>query len=251
MGGPRSATPVAVGAARARRISAAERRAQYLDVAAGLVTDGGVDAVTMEAVAAGANVNKALLYRQFSNRSELLLTLFEQETSELDARVAKATADVEGFEDKVRAWVHAWFTYMGRRGTLYFRLVDAARTIASGSPARPHRERQRRVVSHHGRWYAEEFGLPPDQAFDLAAMFFAGLSGALDRWVSSPNATTRRRIEESYVHVVLGSLQHAAGATNGQERANRRRGNRIAWASGAERPGVTRRAENAKRSGGK
>src|SRR5688572_16468163 len=106
MGGPPSATPVAVQAARARRVPSTERRAQYLEVAAQLVMDGGADAVTMEAVAAGANVNKALLYRQFSNRSELLLTLFEQETSDLDARVSNAIAAADGFEDKVRAWVH-------------------------------------------------------------------------------------------------------------------------------------------------
>src|SRR5688572_3814945 len=101
-----------------KRVSAAERRAQYLDVAARLITEQGADAVTMEAVAAAANVNKALLYRQFANRNELLLTLFEQETSALDARVTEAIVAADTFEDKVRAWVHTWFTYIGRSGTL-------------------------------------------------------------------------------------------------------------------------------------
>jgi AcrR family transcriptional regulator len=108
----------------ARRVSAAERRAQYLRVAAELVTEHGADAVTMEAVAAGAAVNKALLYRQFSNRAELLLTLFEQETGELDRRVATAIEGAGDFDSKVRAWISAWFSYMGRRGTLYYRATS-------------------------------------------------------------------------------------------------------------------------------
>ena len=206
MGGSGAAAGVAAGKP-AKRVSAAERRLQYLTVAAGLVIAHGADAVTMEAVAAGANVNKALLYRQFSNRSELLLELFEQETSELDERVAIAIENAGTFEDKVRAWVHTWFAYMGHRGTLYYRLVDAARTIASAAAERPHRERQKRIVKFHSEWYADEFGISRDQAADLAAMLYAALSGAIDRWVASPGAATRRRLEDTYVHLVLGALE--------------------------------------------
>ena len=189
-----------------RRISSSERREQFLRVTAEIVLEHGAEGVSMEAVAAAANVNKVILYRQFPNRVELLLTLFEQETAELDARVAAAMDAATGFEDKVRAWIHAWFSYMGRRGTLYYRLVDAARTIASGSPAPPHRARQRRLIKHHGLWYAETFGIPTDQAFDTAAILYAGLTGAIDRWVAAPTSATRRRLEETYTQIVIGGL---------------------------------------------
>ena len=193
-----------------RRVSSTERRAQFLRVAADIVLEHGVDAVSMEAVAAAANVNKVILYRQFPNRVELLLTLFEQEAAELDERVAVAMDAASGFEEEVRAWVHAWFSYMGRRGTLYYRLADAARTMSAGSPAPPHRARQRRLLKHHGLWYAETFGIPTDQAFDTAAILYAGLTGAIDRWVASPTAATRRRIEETYTQLVLGGLERMA-----------------------------------------
>lgn len=217
------ATPTARGAEHrpaTRRISSAERRAQYLEVAAELVIEHGADAVTMEAVAAGASVNKALLYRQFSNRAELLLTLFEQETNDLDARVAVAMGAAETFDDKVRAWIKTWFSYMGRRGTLYYRLVSAVSTIASGSAAPPHRERQRRLIKQHGRWYADDFSIPLEQANDLASILYAGLTGAIERWVASPNAPTRRRLEETFVQTVLGSLDRLAAESPEQISSN-------------------------------
>lgn len=189
-----------------RRVSAADRRAQYLLVAAELVIEHGADAVTMEAVAAGASVNKALLYRQFSNRAEILLTLFEQETTDLDRRVDTAIAAGDDFEAKVRGWITTWFSYMGRRGTLYYRLVSAVSTIASGSAAPPHRERQRRLIKQAGRWYADEFEIPLEQANDVASVLYAGLTGAIERWVASPTGATRRRLEETFVQMVLASL---------------------------------------------
>ena len=210
MGGPETVVGEASRAVDGKRVSAAERRGQYLDVAADLVTSSGAEAVTMEAVAAGANVNKALLYRQFSNRNELLLTLYEQESGELDRRLLEAMEGLDDFEERVRAWVHAWFSYMGRRGTLYYRLVDAARTIASSTAERPHRERQRRIVASHAAAYAKHFGLEADEAADASAILFSGLNGAIERWVASPTATTRRRLESIYVDSVLGTLQRVA-----------------------------------------
>ena len=230
-----------------RRIASAERREQFLRVAAQLVLDHGVDAVSMESVAAAANVNKVLLYRQFSNRNELLLTLFEREAADLDERVADAMEAADGFEAKVRAWVHAWFSYMGRRGTLYYRLVDEARSRASGAPKQPHRERQRRLIKQHGLWYADTFDLPTDQAFDLAAILYAGLTGAIDRWVAAPNAATRRRLEETYTQLVLGGLDRLAASparavtvspkTNGSTAAN---GRASAKKDSARRPSADR-----------
>ena len=57
----------AVGAMPGARLTAAQRKQQFLDVAAQLVVEQGADTVTMEAVAARAGVSKALSYRYFSN----------------------------------------------------------------------------------------------------------------------------------------------------------------------------------------
>ena len=75
------------GAIPGARLSAAQRREQFLDVAAQLVVEQGADAVTMEAVAARAGVSKALSYRYFDNAGALLVALFEREVIDLDRKI--------------------------------------------------------------------------------------------------------------------------------------------------------------------
>src|SRR5438270_430636 len=123
----------------AARTSSRDRREQYLDAAARIAQDHGVALVTMEAVAAAVGVNKALLYRQFDNRGELLLELFDRETAELDRRALEATAGVIGFEPKIRAWARAWFDHLAERAALFGRLMEA-RAIVPEVAVR-HRER--------------------------------------------------------------------------------------------------------------
>lgn len=191
--------------ARPVRLSARDRREQYLDVAAEIAIRSGVALVTMEGVAVGAGVNKALLYRQFDNRGELLLALFDRETAKLDARVRAAVDDAEGFEAKIRAWAGQWFDNVAEHGALLGRLMEA-RTVAPEVAAR-HKERLRAVERLYGDWYAEQLDVEVEVGRDAAAMLFAGLSGIIDRWVAAPNTRTRRRLERTYVDLVLGGLQ--------------------------------------------
>jgi AcrR family transcriptional regulator len=187
------------------RVSARDRREQYLDAAARIAADQGVAMVTMEAVAAAVGVNKALLYRQFDNRGELLLELFDRETAELDRRAVEATANVTGFEPKVRAWARAWFDHLAERAALFGRLMQA-RAIVPEVAVR-HRERLRRLERLYGDWYAEELGIPVEEARDAARVLLAGLGGAIDRWNRTPSRATRNRLERTYVELMLGGLR--------------------------------------------
>jgi len=190
---------------RAPRVSSRDRREQYLDAAARIASEQGVAMVTMEAVAAAVGVNKALLYRQFDNRGEILLELFDRETADLDGRVAEAIAGVTGFEAKVRAWAKAWFDHLAERAALFSRLMEA-RTIAPEVAVR-HRERLRRLERTYGEWYAKELGIPVEEAHDAARVLLAGLGGAIDRWRTAPSRATRNRLEHTYVELMLGGLR--------------------------------------------
>jgi AcrR family transcriptional regulator len=66
----------------------AERREQLLDVALGLLAEQGFDALSMEAIARRAGVNRAIVYRSFANVQLLLVALLRRE----DART-KAVLD--------------------------------------------------------------------------------------------------------------------------------------------------------------
>ena len=192
------------------RTSSRDRREQYLDAAARIAEEHGVALVTMEAVAAAVGVNKALLYRQFDNRGELLLELFDRETAELDRRALEATANVSGFEPKVRAWASAWFDHLAERAALFGRLMEA-RAIVPEVAVR-HRERLRRLERTYGDWYAEELGIPVEEARDAARLLLAGLGGAIDRWNRTPSKATRARLERTYVKLMLGGLHALAAA---------------------------------------
>jgi AcrR family transcriptional regulator len=219
---------VAAGAADATavkpaRVSARDRREQYLAAAARIAAEQGVAMVTMEAIAAEVGVNKALLYRQFDNRGELLLALFDRETEELDRRVAEAIAGVHGFEPKVRAWAKAWFDHLAERAALFGRLMEA-RTIAPEVAVR-HRERLRRLERSYGEWYARELDIPLEEARDAARVLLAGLGGAIDRWNTAPSRATRRRLEQTYVDLMLGGLARVA-SVSAPARAGRARARR-------------------------
>src|SRR6478609_2361556 len=97
--------PLRPVAGRPGRLSAPERREHLLDVAAALVVEQGVDALTMEGVASRAGVSKGLGYAYFSNSDDLVVELFEREMTELDRRVAAAAvvAGADSLEDRLRA----------------------------------------------------------------------------------------------------------------------------------------------------
>ncbi len=57
-------------------------RAAVLEAAAGLLADGGMDAVTMEAIAARAGVSKATVYRWWPSRAHVLLEAFFDRTAD-------------------------------------------------------------------------------------------------------------------------------------------------------------------------
>ena len=64
---------------RRRRLPQAERREQVLDVALALLAEEGFGALTMEAIARRAQVNRAVLYRSFANLQVLLAALLHRE----------------------------------------------------------------------------------------------------------------------------------------------------------------------------
>lgn len=72
-----SATLPMVSAAETERADAARNRRRLLDAAQGLVTERGAGHVTMEAVAAAAQVGKGTVFRRFGDRVGLMVALLD------------------------------------------------------------------------------------------------------------------------------------------------------------------------------
>ena len=62
---------------RARRMTAAERRQQIVEVTMDLVAKNGVQATTTSRIAAAAAISEATLYRHFTSRREMLLAAMD------------------------------------------------------------------------------------------------------------------------------------------------------------------------------
>ncbi len=67
------------------RADAARNRARLLEAAARLIAEHGVAGVTMEAVAAAAQVGKGTVFRRFGDRTGLLMALLDHSARQLQA----------------------------------------------------------------------------------------------------------------------------------------------------------------------
>ncbi len=76
-----------IGVEPPERCDAARNRRLLLDAAALLVSERGVDAVTMDAVACKAGVGKGTVFRRFGSRSGLMLALLDHSERELQQAV--------------------------------------------------------------------------------------------------------------------------------------------------------------------
>ncbi|WP_166352631.1 TetR/AcrR family transcriptional regulator [Phytoactinopolyspora limicola] len=69
------------------RADAARNRAAVLDAAARLFAAEGVDAVSMDAIAAAAGVGKGTLFRRFTDKSGLAVALLDERERDLQERI--------------------------------------------------------------------------------------------------------------------------------------------------------------------
>lgn len=197
-------TEVSTADSRPARMPRTERREHLLDVAAQLILDKGIEAVTMEGVAAAAGVSKGLGYAYFDNSSVLLRALLEREVGKLNARVLEAFAGAAEFEAKLRATIRAWFDHVEEDGVLLGRLLEAARNDG------PHVEARNAYNRNNERFWADlaerELGVPNGRGQIATAIILAGLQGVVQRWTQCGD--TREELEEVFLRVAMGGLHN-------------------------------------------
>lgn len=107
-----------------RRLPAARRRRQLIDVARETFARQGLDATTMEDIAGAAGVTKPLLYQHFSSKRALFLELLEEIARQLVDEVTKATAAAPGPRQQVEAGFAAYFGFALRNESAFRLLFD-------------------------------------------------------------------------------------------------------------------------------
>ena len=202
-------SPDHAGATSARdrpsRLTGEARREQLLDVAAQLVVTRGVEAVTMEGVAAAAGVSKGLGYAYFDNRADLIRAVLGRELADLRERTVAAIAAGATLADRIRGAVHVWFDVVEERGGLLGRLLNATQLQPSVEENR--RAATRSNEEFWARMAERDLGIPHDRAVAASAILLAGLAGVLDRWRDGDDRTS---LEDTYVALAMGGLQGLA-----------------------------------------
>jgi AcrR family transcriptional regulator len=95
-----------------RRMKAADRRAQLLEVARRVFGTSGFHAVSMEAVAKEAGVTKPILYDHFSSKKDLYLALIDADLAVLHDNVRQALDSPIGNRERIRASFEAYFDFV-------------------------------------------------------------------------------------------------------------------------------------------
>jgi AcrR family transcriptional regulator len=161
-----------------RRLPAAQRRAQLLDVAAEILREGGPGALTMERLAERANVSKGLGYAYFRDADEVALTLWDREVAQVYERVEQATSAAADFEEGLRRAVHAYFEVVAERGEL----LGTLRGHFGSRGERRIRRRVRRFLDFWARRVSQAVAVEPGVATALAAMMLNAADACVQGW---------------------------------------------------------------------
>lgn len=206
---PMSTMPSEPGGGGAKRPPSDGRRDALLDAAAHLLEDGGLGAVTMDAVATEAGVSRPLVYKHFANREALIADLWRRETAYMDGEVTTALRGVGDFEAVVRTSVETIIDVLQRRGRNFAPLIRGE--VFEQSVRDEQRERHRRTRA----WYTDrviaEFDLDKTDAEVAIAVYFAGLDSMLADWRSIEGRADRHHIVDVYVALVMGGLRSLQG----------------------------------------
>ena len=193
---------------RAARPARGERRDLLLDAAAEMVARGGVDEVTMESVGSAAGVSRALVYKHFANRRELLSALYDRESARLHAELAAQVAAATGLAEMVRALAEGAIAAQASRGATF------AALSASGGRGPAHRDVQRRrdgqTLGYFARQAAEEFGMREADARSGMALALGAIPTLLAQWRRRPTAQHASELADAYVAMTIGGLRELA-----------------------------------------
>ena len=202
--------PEAADAANAEpgRLARADRRDALINAAAELVAAGDVEAVSMEAVAERAGVSRPLVYKHFANRNDILAAVYQRESALLHAELTADVSGAETLEETFRALIHGALRAQASRGATF-----AALRLA-GLRTRERREEQRQRDRTTLRFFAgqavREFDLDRAQARAAVAILLGAIDAALAQWRARPTREYATLLEDTYVSLAMGGLEHLA-----------------------------------------
>lgn len=178
------------------RADAARNRARLLDAAAKLIAEHGAAGVTMEAVAAAANVGKGTVFRRFGDRTGLLTALLDHSERKFQAAFLTGPPPMGPGAppvERLRAFGHA----------LLRRTVDELdlQLAAEPDPARRYSVPARRVLHGHLLLLLRQ-AVPAADCELLAHTLMGYLNPALVHHLTRQCGLPTARLESGWVELV-------------------------------------------------
>lgn len=158
----------------AERADAARNREKVLKAAARLFAEKGVEAVSMDAIAAEAGVGKGTLFRRFGDKSGLAVALLDERERELQERILSGPPPLgpgAPAADRLTAFAEAYLDYL-------FRHLDLVRMSETASPGARYRIGAYRFWHRHVAILLAE-ARPSVDADVLAHTLLAAVGGEL------------------------------------------------------------------------
>jgi AcrR family transcriptional regulator len=184
------------------------RRELLLDAAAQILAGGHADEVTMETVATRAGVSRALVYKHFAHRQELLGALYERESSLLHRQLSAAVQECDRLEEMLRALVEGALAAQANRSATFVALaVQGARP--AGQRARQ-RRRDGRTLRYFTDQVIRELGIDRELAEPAMRMALLGIASVLETWRRRATPENAKSLSEMYVSMVMGGMQALA-----------------------------------------
>jgi AcrR family transcriptional regulator len=193
-----------------RRVRGEDRRAELIEHAAALLEREGIDAVSMEAVATRVGVSRPLVYKHFANRDELLVAVYQEKASQLEASIAAAVRQARGFEDKLRTLIRLVLEAMSTHGAIFIPLRRAGVRNVGGLRDEL-MARDERTIRYFARVAVREFDVSYAEARVAMAILLSGLESVRAQWRVRPTPEHRQFLEDLYVEVALGALARLRG----------------------------------------
>ena len=199
------------------RPARAYRRDSLLDAAANMVASGNVETVSMETVAQAAGVSRALVYKHFANRHDLISSLYERESAHLDAELAaevRATSDLAGM---LRALVRGAIAAQASRGATLAALSSGGGRTSTQRDVQ--RQRDGRTLRHFTNQAAAEFNVDELNARAGVALVLGSIPTVLARWRLRPTPENAAHLEDAFVTMAIGGMKEMARNRDGTSTA--------------------------------
>jgi AcrR family transcriptional regulator len=186
------------------RLAGEARRESLVDAAAELINEDSIDEVSMETVAQRAGVSRALVYKHFSNRGEILAAVYRREAALLHDQMARQVAASASVEDMFRTLIRSSMRATRERGPLFASLRSAG--AWSRQVGREQRSRDVDTSRAFARRAIRELDLDPRTAKPAISLLLGLVDQVLAQFRANPTPANQELLEATYMTIVNSTL---------------------------------------------